>query len=135
MFCLDTNVVIFAINERRPKIAERLHRELAAGTPMLVPAIVMFELEYGCAKSERRERSRRALEIFLSAGFEQPAFDIEDAREAGEIRALLESRGEPIGPFDTLIAAQARRRDAALVTLNTREFERVPGLKVEDWAG
>jgi predicted nucleic acid-binding protein len=55
MFCLDTNVVIFAINERRPKIAERLHRELVAGTPMIVPAIVMFELEYGCAKSKRRE--------------------------------------------------------------------------------
>jgi tRNA(fMet)-specific endonuclease VapC len=134
VFCLDTNVVIFAINERRPKIAERLHRELAAGTPMLLPAIVMFELEYGCAKSERRDRSRRALEIFLSAGFDQPAFDIEDAREAGEIRAWLEARGQPIGPYDTLIAAQARRRGATLVTLNAREFERVPGLRVEDWA-
>ncbi len=134
MFCLDTNVVIFAINERRPKIAERLHRELAAGTPMLVPAIVMFELEYGCAKSKRREHSRRTLEVFLSAGFDQPPFDIEDAREAGEIRALLEARGQPIGPYDTLIAAQARRRGATLVTLNAREFERVPGLSVEDWA-
>jgi tRNA(fMet)-specific endonuclease VapC len=68
VFCLDTNVVIFANNERRPKIVERLHRELAAGTPMIVPALVMFELEYGCAKSKRREQSRRALEIFLSAG-------------------------------------------------------------------
>jgi tRNA(fMet)-specific endonuclease VapC len=134
MFCLDTNVVIFAINERRPKIAERLHRELAAGTPMIVPAIVMFELEYGCAKSERRDQSRRALQIFLSAGFDQPPFDIEDAREAGEIRAWLESRGQPIGPYDTLIAAQARRRGATLVTLNAREFERVPELSVEDWA-
>jgi tRNA(fMet)-specific endonuclease VapC len=134
MFCLDTNVVIFAINERRPKIAERLHRELAAGTPMIVPAIVMFELEYGCAKSKRREHSRRTLEVFLSAGFDQPPFDIEDAREAGEIRALLEARGQPIGPYDTLIAAQARRRGATLVTLNAREFERVPRLKIEDWA-
>jgi tRNA(fMet)-specific endonuclease VapC len=134
MFCLDTNVVIFAINERRPKIAERLHRELAAGTPMIVPAIVMFELEYGCAKSKRREHSRRTLEVFLSAGFDQPPFDIEDAREAGEIRALLEARGQPIGPYDTLIAAQARRRGATLVTLNVREFERVPRLKIEDWA-
>jgi tRNA(fMet)-specific endonuclease VapC len=134
MFCLDTNVVIFAINERRPKIAERLHRELAAGTPMIVPAIVMFELEYGCAKSKRREQSRHALEIFLSAGFDQPAFDIEDAREAGEIRAWLEALGQPIGPYDTLIAAQARRRGATLVTLNAREFERVPRLNVEDWA-
>ena len=73
MFCLDTNVVIFAINERRPKIVARLHRELAAGTPMIVPAIAMFELEYGCDKSKRREQSRRALEIFLLAGFAQPA--------------------------------------------------------------
>jgi tRNA(fMet)-specific endonuclease VapC len=129
MFCLDTNVVIFAINERKPKIVERLHRELSAGTPMIVPAIVMFELEYGCAKSKRR-----ALEIFLSAGFDQPAFQIEDAREAGEIRAVLEARGQPIGPCDTLIAAQARRRGSTLVTLNVREFERVPRLKIEDWA-
>jgi tRNA(fMet)-specific endonuclease VapC len=134
MFCLDTNVVIFAINERKPKIVERLHRELGAATPMMVPAVVMFELEYGCAKCTRPEQSRRALEIFLSAGFDQPAFDIDDAREAGEIRALLEARGQPIGPCDTLIAAQARRRGATLVTLNTREFARVPGLAVEDWA-
>jgi tRNA(fMet)-specific endonuclease VapC len=133
VFCLDTNVVIFAINGRRPQIVERLHRELAAGTPMLVPAIVMFELEYGCAKSKRRDQSRRALEIFLSAGFDQPPFDVEDAREAGKIRAVLEASGQPIGPYDTLIAAQARRRHATLATSNVREFERVPGLKVEDW--
>jgi tRNA(fMet)-specific endonuclease VapC len=101
---------------------------------MIVPAIVMFVLEYGCAKSKRREQSRRALEVFLSAGFDQPPFDIEDAREAGEIRALLEARGQPIGPYDTLIAAQARRRGAALVTLNVREFERVQRLMIEDWA-
>jgi tRNA(fMet)-specific endonuclease VapC len=101
---------------------------------MIVPAIVMFELEYGCAKSKRREHSRRTLEVFLSAGFDQPPFDIEDAREAGEIRALLEARGQPIGPYDTLIAAQARRHGATLVTLNAREFERVPRLNVEDWA-
>jgi tRNA(fMet)-specific endonuclease VapC len=134
MFCLDTNVVIFAINERKPKIVARLHRELAARTPMIVPAVVLFELEYGCAESKRRDQSRRALEIFLSAGFDQPAFDTDDAREAGEIRAFLEARGQPIGPFDTLIAAQARRRGAKLVTLNTGEFERVPRLSVEDWA-
>jgi tRNA(fMet)-specific endonuclease VapC len=134
VFCLDTNVVIFAINERRPRIVERLHRELAAGTPMLVPAIVMFELEYGCAKSKRRENSRRALEIFLSAEFDQPPFDVGDTREAGEIRAVLDASGQPIGPYDTLIAAQARRRRATLATLNAREFERVPGLRVEDWA-
>lgn len=134
MFCLDTNVVIFAINERKLKIVERLHRELAARTPMIVPSIVVYELEYGCAKSKRREQARRALEVFLSAGFDQPSFDVEDAREAGEIRAYLETRGHPIRPCDTLIAAQARRRGATLVTLNTQEFKRVPGLSVQDWA-
>jgi tRNA(fMet)-specific endonuclease VapC len=65
---------------------------------------------------------------------DQPLFDIEDAHEAGEIRASLEARGQPIGLYGTLIAAQARRRGTTLVTLNGREFERVPRLRVEDWA-
>ena len=77
-------------------------------------------------KESGPEEARRALEVFLSAEFDRPAFDIEDAREAGEIRAHLEMRSKPIGPCDTLIAAQARRRGAVLVTLNTRAFERVP---------
>jgi tRNA(fMet)-specific endonuclease VapC len=133
MFCLDTNVVIFAMNLRRPRIAERLDAELAAGSRLMVPAVVRFELEYGCAKSVAREQSRAALEVFLSAGFEQPPFDLDDAREAGEIRAELEAEGTTIGAYDTLIAAQARRRGATLVTSNMREFQRVPGLVVEDW--
>ncbi len=135
MFCLDTNVVIFAMNGRRPRIAARLDAELVAGALLIVPAIVRYELEYGCAKSDRPAHARANLELFLSAGFDEPPFDLEDAREAGEIRAELEAKGTPIGPHDTLIAAQARRRGAALVTLNRSEFERVPGLKVEDWEG
>jgi tRNA(fMet)-specific endonuclease VapC len=134
MFCLDTNVVIFAINLRRPRVAVRLDAELAAGTRLIVPAIVRFELEYGCARSVKRDQSRAALDGFLSASFEQPPFDIDDAREAGEIRAELEAKGTPIGAYDTLIAAQARRRGATLVTANMREFSRVPGLLVADWA-
>jgi len=122
------------LNRRRPKLAERLSTELRAGTTLIVPAIVLFELEYGIAKSERRDEARALLDEFLSAGFATPAFDAEDAREAGEIRAFLERRGMPIGPFDILLAAQARRRGATLVTTNTREFERVPGLIVVDWA-
>jgi len=135
MFCLDTNVVIFAMDLRRPKIAERLDAELAMGSRLIVPAIVRFELEYGLAKSAAPVRSRAALDLFLSAGFEEPAFDLDDAREAGEIRAALEAKGTPIGAYDTLIAAQARRRGATLVTSNVREFERVPELIVVDWLG
>jgi len=60
-------------------------------------------------------------------------FEVEDASHAADIRAELEKAGTPIGPYDSLIAAQARRRGAALVTLNSREFERVPGLLVVNW--
>ena len=82
------------------------------------------------AASNRAGHSRH----FLSAGFDQPPFDIEDAREAGEIRALLEARGHPIGPYDTSDRrpGAAARRNARDV--NAREFERVPRLNVEDWA-
>ena len=134
MFCLDTNVIIFAMNRRNTVIVARLSTELRAGTTLLVPAIVRFELEYGIAKSDRPAASRASLERLMAAGFEQAVFDLTDAREAADIRAHLESQGMPIGPFDYLIAAQARRRRAALVTLNKREFERVPGLIVTDWA-
>ena len=134
MFCLDTNIVIFGLNGRRPAISRRLDVELARGTELLAPAMVLFELRYGIAKSDRRAQSERQLDAFLAAGIKTLAFDAEDAREAADIRAHLESQGMPIGPFDYLIAAQARRRRAALVTLNKREFERVPGLIVTDWA-
>lgn len=134
MFCLDTNIVIFALNKRRPWIATTLENELRAGTALIVPAIVLFELDYGIAKIDRAEQARALLEGFLSAGIGQPEFDAEDAREAADIRAFLERQGTPIGHFDYLVAAQARRRGAALVTLNRREFERVPGLLVTDWA-
>ncbi len=134
MFCLDTNAIVFALNKRRPEIDQRLQAELAAGTPLLVPTPVLFELRYGIAKSDRRETSARVLDAFLAEGFTLIVFDADDANEAGDIRAFLEGQGTPIGPFDYLIAAQARRRRAALVTLNRREFERVPGLIVTDWA-
>jgi tRNA(fMet)-specific endonuclease VapC len=134
MFCLDTNIVIVVLNERRPALARRLDREIDRGTALMIPAIVRFELEYGYAKSVDPARNRERLRHFLSVGFEQPAFDKDDALEAGTIRAALEAKGTPIGPYDVLIAAQARRRGAALVTLNRREFERVPGLIVTDWA-
>ena len=133
MFCLDTNIIIHAINRRRPAFAARISEELQAGRTVMLPAIVRFELEYGLAKSLRPEANRAILATLLARGFEQPAFDLEDAAEAGDIRAWLEAKGVPIGPYDVLIAAQARRRGATLVTLNRREFERVPGLIVTDW--
>lgn len=133
MFCLDTNIVIGIINGRATA-AERRFRETIGRAPLMLSAVVMFELRYGYAKSDRRSRMEALLETFLAPGVEVLPFDAYDAAEAGDIRAALEAQGTPIGPYDLLIAAQARRRGAALVTLNRRAFERVPGLIVTDWA-
>lgn len=134
MFCLDTNIIIHAVNRSRPEFAARISDELRAGRPLMISAIVRYELEYGFAKSRRRATNRAILQTLLAREFEEHAFDEDDAAEAGDIRAALEAQGAPIGPYDILIAAQARRRGAALVTLNRREFERVAGLMVTDWS-
>lgn len=134
MICLDTNVVIGAINKRYPVIRARLGEQLRAGASIILPVIALFEMRYGHAKSARREESERLLDEFLARGIAVVPFEPEDAAHAGEIRAHLEGVGSPIGHYDYLIAAQARRHGATLVTANTREFERVPGLLVVDWA-
>ncbi|WP_083269602.1 PIN domain-containing protein [Bosea vaviloviae] len=107
---------------------------MRAGTPIALPVVALYELRYGFAKSERREQAEQLLEKFLSLGIAVLPFEEDDAAHAGDIRAALEMSGMPIGPYDYLIAAQARRHGAALVTLNKKEFERVPGLMVMDWA-
>jgi tRNA(fMet)-specific endonuclease VapC len=108
---------------------------VAAGdSAILLSSIVAFELWYGVAKSQRIESNTRRLEAFLAGPLEWVLFDDEDARVAGSIRAELEAAGKPVGAYDVLLAGQARRRGATLVTSNTREFARVPGLKWEDWA-
>jgi len=133
MFFLDTNVVIAVMNRRDDAIDVRLQNEISAGSTLIVPVPVLFELRYGAAKSQNPSRNHERIDAFLTAITEIIEFDDADACEAGEIRAFLESIGTPIGPYDLLIAAQARRREAVLVSLNRREFERVPGLMVTDW--
>jgi tRNA(fMet)-specific endonuclease VapC len=134
MICLDTNAVIAAINRRKPELRRRLESAIAAEAPIGLPTIVLFELRYGIARSARPQENAAILAAFLTLDVSPWPFELEDAEEAGDIRAELERAGTPIGPYDVLIAAQARRRSALLVTANAGEFTRVPGLKVEDWA-
>jgi tRNA(fMet)-specific endonuclease VapC len=134
MICLDTNIAIYVINRRLPTVRQRLAEQLRLGTEIGFSAIALFELRYGHARSDRRAEADRLLAEFLAPGIMVLPFDAEDAAHAGDIRAHLESKGTPIGNYDYLIAAQARRRAATLVTRNTREFSRVPGLMVADWA-
>jgi tRNA(fMet)-specific endonuclease VapC len=134
MICLDTNIVIAAINRRTPNVRSRLLNVLTDGQVVGIPAIVLFELWYGINKSARRNQNTAELSAFLKLDVTSWPFEPEDAEEAGDIRTELERAGRPIGPYDILIAAQARRRGALLVTANKSEFARVPGLRTENWA-
>jgi tRNA(fMet)-specific endonuclease VapC len=134
MICLDTNAIIVALNDPNAPVRARIDHARDNGIPLSVSTIVAFELWYGVAKSGHRQRNAERLVDFFTGPIQILTFDAEDAREAGDIRAALAKAGTPIGPYDVLIAAQARRRNALLVTANTREFARVPGLQTEDWA-
>jgi tRNA(fMet)-specific endonuclease VapC len=134
MICLDTNAVIASINRRTPQVRSRLETALRQAGIIGIPTVVLFELRFGIAKSARPRENAAVLSAFLALDVIPWPFEVEDADEAGQIRAELERAGASIGPYDVLIAAQARRRNAVLVTANTREFMRVPDLNVEDWA-
>jgi len=133
MICLDTNAVIAVLNNPSSPVRSRIDAAMGAGGTLAMSSIVLFELWYGVAKSARPERNARRIADFLAGPIEVLPFESGDAEEAGDIRAALERAGTPIGPYDVLVAAQARRRDALLVTANGREFVRVPRLKLEDW--
>lgn len=134
MYLLDTNACIALINGTEVNVRRRFQRAVARESVMLLSSVVAFELWYGVAKSQRKESNTQRLETFLAGPLEWALFDEDDARAAGTVRAELETMGKPIGAYDVLLAGQARRRGATLVTSNTKEFTRVHGLKWEDWA-
>ena len=127
-YLLDANVVIGLLNDATSKLAQRVRRERPAD--IAISAVVAHELFYGAFKSRRPTQN---VALIDSLQFVVLEFDKEDARHAGEVRALLASRGTPIGPYDVLIAGQAKARNLTLVTHNTNEFGRVPGLRFDDW--
>lgn len=96
--------------------------------------MVAFELWYGVAKNRQKEKNKQRLEAFVAGPLEWILFDEEDACVAEGVRAELEASGKSIGAYDVLLASQARRRGARVVTSNARELGRVRGLRVEDWA-
>jgi tRNA(fMet)-specific endonuclease VapC len=127
---LDTNICIYLINAKPAAVLERFkqHRLGDIG----VCSVVAAELAYGVAKSGSA-RNREALQLFLAPLVVLP-FDEAAAWAYGQLRADLERLGTPIGSMDTLIAAHAISQQALLVTNNTREFARVPGLRLDNWA-
>ncbi len=129
-YLLDTNICIYAIKNRPVQVIERLRAHEAEG--LGISSISVAELFFGAAKSGSA-RNLAALRHFLEP-LEIADFGVPAAEIYGDARLALERAGTPIGPLDTQIAAHALALGAVLVTNNTREFERVPGLVVENWA-
>jgi len=131
-YLLDTNICIYIIKKHSPKILERFREH--SPQDVAISTITLFELQYGVEKSQYRQRSEDALVKFLLP-LNLIELDRFAAEEAAVIRAQLDKKGISIGPYDLLIAGLARSRDMTLVTNNTREFERVVDLRLEDWVG
>jgi tRNA(fMet)-specific endonuclease VapC len=129
MFVLDTDTLIFFF-----KGLHGVPNKLLATPPgdIGIPTIVLYELEVGIAKSQAPRKRRAQLDDLLRLT-QQLAFGRAEASASARIRATLERNGTPIGPMDTLIAGTALAAGATLITRNTREFSRVPGLKVVNW--
>ena len=132
-YLLDTNAVIALLKNRPRSVRNRLRRIASGGTSIAVSTVVLYELWYGVARSQRRRENAERLRVFLSGNIDVAPFDEEDAVAAGDLRAALETAGTPIGPYDLLIAAQALRSGATLITADVSEFARVRGLERQDW--
>ena len=133
-YLLDTIACIALINGTESSVRRRFQRAVERDGMILLSSVVAFELWYGVAKSQRKDANTERLEAFFAGPLQWTLFDEDDARTAGSVRAELEAAGTPIGAYDVLLAGQARRRGAVLVTSNAKEFARVTGLKWEDWS-
>jgi tRNA(fMet)-specific endonuclease VapC len=129
MYVLDTNTLIYFF-----KGVGNVADHLLSTSPkdIGIPAIVLYELEYGIARSTSPRKRTRQLKDICSL-VEILPFDSEAAKASALIRAALEKKGTPIGPYDVMIAGTAVSKEVTLVTNNTREFDRIPGLKIINW--
>jgi tRNA(fMet)-specific endonuclease VapC len=127
---LDTNICIYII-KNKPKSVKEKFREFEIGE-LCISTITVSELMYGAFKSEHTEKNLKAIESFLMP-FEIVEYDFMASVEYGKIRANLEKKGQVLGNMDMQIAGHALALDLVLVTNNTREFERVEGLGLDNW--
>ena len=129
MFVLDTNTLVYFFRERS-QVVERV--KAAVPGELIIPTVVLYELQVGITKSTSPQRRTQSLER-LTRTVNVRAFDRKAAVAAAQVRVALERQGRPIGPVDMLIAGVAISLDATLVTHNTGEFSRVEGLNLADW--
>lgn len=130
-YMLDTNICIYAIKHKPEKVFLKLQK--VEPEDVCISSITYAELVHGVEKSKAVERNRLALSLLLS-NIEILDFDVDAADAYGKVRADLEKKGTPIGPLDMMIAGHALSLGYKVVTNNVKEFERVKGLKIENWA-
>ena len=130
-YMLDTNICIFTIKNKPQMVREAFNRHHGQ---LCISAVTLMELIYGAEKSAAPERNLAVIEGF-AARLEVLPFDNEAAAHTGMIRSELAKAGKPIGPYDQMIAGHARSKGLIAVTNNGREFERIQGLRIEDWVG
>lgn len=129
-YLLDTNICIYIIKKKPESVIKRFEK-LKSGS-VAISTITLSELYYGVAKSSKPDENMIALLEFISP-LEVLEFTNVDALIYGKIRNSLEKKGSPIGAMDLLIASIAKGRDLILVTNNTKEFSRIPDLKIDNW--
>lgn len=130
MYLLDTNICIYAIKKKSKHVLEMIKERSKYG--LFVSSLTIAELEYGIQNSDKIEINRIALLKFISI-FNILCFDDMDAIPYGILKAKLKKAGKIIGPIDMLLAAQALSKDLIFVTNNTKEFNRIENLKLENW--
>lgn len=129
-YLLDTNICIYLIKKHPPEVLARFQQIQLK--QLHIPTITLFELYYGIEKNNSQQRNLAALENFI-APLTVIDFTLDAAKKAAKIRNALQKKGTPIGAYDLQIAAIALSLNMTLLTNNTREFERVEGLKLENW--
>ena len=130
MYYLDTNIIIYALKNQFPSIKE--HFLQTPSTCIVVPSVVLAEIEYGARKSNDYNKTIALYNAFTKS-FQTVSFNQKSVLEYGLIRSNLERKGQTIGQNDLLIASIVKSNNGILVTHNTKEFERVDDLKIEDW--
>ena len=128
-YMLDSNIVIYTFKNKPVMVKEAFERHYGQAC---ISTVSLMELIYGAEKSSNSERNLSEIEGFI-ARIDVLSYDDIAANHTGQIRAELATLGTPIGPYDQMIAGHARSQGLILVTNNMREFERVPGLRLENW--
>jgi tRNA(fMet)-specific endonuclease VapC len=130
MYLLDTNICIFLIKKKNQQLIEKLKKNYNKG--IFISTLTLAELEFGVENSDHKEKNRISLIEFLTI-FEILNFEQKDTQAFGRIKSDLRRSGKMIGAMDALLAAQSISRNLIFVTNNTKEFERIKNLSIEDW--